>query len=62
MKDLEAIQKLRVLESNTTSNVQARVLVLIKLIPFFAQSTVSSFIEQNKLDLPNVRDLILTAQ
>lgn len=62
MRDQEAIQNLKVLESKTTSLVQSRVLELVELVPFFAQPTVSCYIEKNKDKLINIKDLLLKAQ
>jgi hypothetical protein len=61
MRDGEAIYKLKILEKGTDI-VQVKVLELIKLLPFFAQPIVSCFIEQNKNNLPNVKELVLLAQ
>jgi hypothetical protein len=52
MRDGEAIYKLKILEKGTD----------IVQVPFFAQPIVSCFIEQNKNNLPNVKELVLLAQ
>ena len=45
MRDSEAASNLRALERKTTGNAKLKVLELIKLAAFFAQPTVSCFIE-----------------
>ena len=62
MRDQEAIQKLIVLEKNIVGTEQERVLELIKLTSMFAQGTVTAYIESNKHNLLNIKDLLILAQ
>ena len=62
MRDTQAVLKLKLLEVKPAGIEYERIAELIELTSMFSQGYVSSYIDNNKDNLQQIKDLLLKAQ